>query len=48
MSNAAFRVLVVDDDPDMLAFLAQLVTVEGMRAGAVADGEALDVYSVRL
>ena len=37
---AAFRVLVVDDDPDMAAFLARLLAKEGMRADTVGDGEA--------
>ena len=34
-----FRVLVVDDDPDMAAFLARLLGAEGMIADTVADGE---------
>ncbi len=46
MSEAApaqqgeFRVLVVDDDPDMAGFLARLLTREGMRADIVNDGHA--------
>jgi class 3 adenylate cyclase len=40
MTAAAFRVLVVDDDPDMAAFLAHLLTREGMAAETVADAEA--------
>ena len=42
MSDAqeAFRVLVVDDDPDMGAYLGLLLTKEGMRADIVADGDS--------
>ena len=40
MTGTAFRVLVVDDDPDMAAFLARLLTREGMVAETVADAEA--------
>jgi class 3 adenylate cyclase len=41
MSEAqAFRVLVVDDDPDMGAFLALLLKKEGMRADIVQGGDA--------
>jgi len=40
MTGTAFRVLVVDDDPDMAAFLARLLTREGMAADTVADAEA--------
>ncbi|HEX9396211.1 MAG TPA: response regulator [Burkholderiales bacterium] len=36
---AAFRVLVVDDDPDMAAFLARLLAVDGIDADTVGDGE---------
>ena len=36
----AFRVLVVDDDPDMAAFLARMLEREGMEAHVVADGAA--------
>src|SRR5688572_14900009 len=36
----AFRVLVVDDDPDMAAFLAHLLGREGMSAETAPDGEA--------
>ena len=35
----AFRVLVVDDDPDMGAYLALLLKKEGMRADIVEDGD---------
>ena len=38
----SFRVLVVDDDPDMAAFLARIITAEGMVADAVYD--ALDPF----
>ena len=37
---AAFRVLVVDDDPDMAEFLARLLAKEGMAADTVSDGES--------
>ena len=37
---AAFRVLVVDDDPDMAAFLVHLLVREGMSAETAPDGEA--------
>jgi class 3 adenylate cyclase len=40
MTQAAFRVLVVDDDPDMAAFLARLLTGQGMTAELLSDGEA--------
>ena len=40
MTETAFRVLVVDDDPDMAAFLARLLTQEGMAAETVEDAEA--------
>ena len=40
--GAEFRVLVVDDDPDMASFLARLLTQQGMRADTVGDAnEAL-------
>src|SRR6185503_4265981 len=39
-ARRSFRVLVVDDDPDMLAILERLIHAEGMRAETVADGEA--------
>ncbi len=35
-----FRVLVVDDDPDMGAYLGLLLKKEGMRADMVEDGDA--------
>ena len=40
MTGTAFRVLVVDDDPDMAAFLARLLTGEGMAAETAGDAEA--------
>lgn len=40
VARAEFNVLVVDDDPDMRAFLARLLGAEGMSARTVADGEA--------
>lgn len=39
-AEAAFQVLVVDDDRDMAAFLARLLIGEGMAAETVPDGEA--------
>src|SRR4051794_41982129 len=38
--QAAFRVLVVDDDPDMAALLAATVEAEGMAAEVVSEGAA--------
>ena len=40
LGQSAFRVLVVDDDPDMAAFLARMLEREGMEAHVVADGAA--------
>jgi len=37
---AAFRVLVVDDDPDMAGFLARMLTQQGMHTQVAADGRA--------
>jgi class 3 adenylate cyclase len=37
---AAFRVLVVDDDPDMAAFLARMLAQQGLKAEIVTDGFA--------
>ena len=42
--QASFRVLVVDDDPDMAAFLARLLESEGMAAETVHSGDAAMVY----
>lgn len=39
-AQAAFRVLVVDDDIDMAVFLARLLTQEGMRVETARDGES--------
>ncbi len=39
-SDAAFRVLVVDDDPDMTAFLAHLLRKEGIDVDTAGDGDA--------
>jgi len=38
--SAAFRVLVVDDDPDMAAFLARMLAQQGLKAEVVTDGFA--------
>lgn len=38
--QSAFRVLVVDDDPDMARFLARLLAQQGMQAEVAADGDA--------
>jgi len=43
-AQAAFRVLVVDDDPDMAVFLARLLEGEGMVADTVFGGDAAMVY----
>jgi class 3 adenylate cyclase len=43
-AQAAFRVLVVDDDPDMAVFLARLLESEGMVADTVFGGDAAMVY----
>jgi adenylate cyclase len=40
LAQTTFRVLVVDDDPDMAAFLARMLEREGMEAHIVADGAA--------
>jgi adenylate cyclase len=39
-AQAAFRVLVVDDDPDMAGFLARLLVKQGLQAEIVSDGFA--------
>ena len=39
-AQAGFRVLAVDDDPDMVRFLALLLGNEGMAVESVADGES--------
>jgi class 3 adenylate cyclase len=38
--TTAFRVLVVDDDPDMAAYLARLLESEGLAAETVHSGDA--------
>ena len=44
----AFRVLVVDDDPDMASFLARLLVQQGMQAEIAADGAvALDMIAAQ-
>jgi class 3 adenylate cyclase len=43
-AQGAFRVLVVDDDPDMAAYLARLLESEGMLAETVHSGDAAMVY----
>jgi class 3 adenylate cyclase len=40
LDQGTFRVLVVDDDPDMAGFLARLLKQQGMQADIAADGEA--------
>src|SRR5438105_13523487 len=40
MSAADFRVLVVDDDPDMQRLLALMIRTEGMQADTAGDGDA--------
>ncbi len=39
-AQAGFRVLVVDDDPDMARFLGQLLEHEGMTVERLSDGES--------
>ncbi|HZQ71411.1 MAG TPA: response regulator [Burkholderiales bacterium] len=39
-AQATFRVLVVDDDPDMAAFLARLLKAAGMGVDTVGDGKS--------
>ncbi len=39
-TQAAFRVLVVDDDPDMAGFLARMLVQQGMQAEVATDGPA--------
>lgn len=46
MSARDFRVLVVDDDPDMANVLARMIQSEGMRADTVLDGDAALVHAV--
>jgi DNA-binding response OmpR family regulator len=37
---SGFRVLVVDDDPDMVTYLSRLLHKEGMVVDAAGDGDA--------
>jgi class 3 adenylate cyclase len=46
ISQAAFRVLVVDDDPDMAVLLARMLIKEGMAADTVFDGDAALVHAM--
>lgn len=47
MSEAApFRVLVVDDDPDMATLLARMLAKEGMSVDTVHDGDAALVHAM--
>jgi class 3 adenylate cyclase len=39
-AQAAFRVLVVEDDPDMAMFLARLLKQQGLQADIASDGHA--------
>ena len=39
-AQTAFRVLVVEDDPDMASLLALMIAAEGMQADTVSDGNA--------
>jgi class 3 adenylate cyclase len=39
-AQAVFRILVVDDDPDMAAFLARLLKKEGLSVETVFDGKS--------
>jgi class 3 adenylate cyclase len=45
-AQAPFRVLVVDDDPDMAAFLARLLESEGIVAETVHSGDEAMVYAM--
>jgi len=44
--QAAFRVLVVDDDPDMATLLVRTLEEEGMAADTVHDGDAALVHAM--
>jgi len=46
MSVRDFRVLVVDDDPDMASVLARMIQSEGMRADTVLDGDAALTHAI--
>jgi class 3 adenylate cyclase len=45
-AQAAFRVLVVDDDPDMAMLLARLLANEGMAVDTVHDGDSALVHAM--
>ena len=45
-AELSFRVLVVDDDPDMAAYLGRLLQGEGMTAESVHSGDAAMVYAM--
>ena len=45
-AQAGFRVLVVDDDPDMAALLARLLRKEGMAVDTVHDGDSALVHAM--
>jgi len=45
-AQSVFRVLVVDDDPDMAALLARMLAKEGMIADTVHDGDAALVHAM--
>ena len=38
-AQTTFRVLVVEDDPDMASLLALMITAEGMEASTISDGK---------
>jgi class 3 adenylate cyclase len=46
MSAPDFRVLVVDDDPDMQTLLASIIGAEGLRAETAANGDAALVQAL--
>ena len=46
MSAHDFRVLVVDDDPDMLNILARMIAAEGMHVDTALDGDAALVHAM--
>ncbi len=45
-AQAAFRVLVVDDDPDMAMLLSRVLVKEGMVVDTVYDGDAALVHAM--
>ncbi|HEX6265883.1 MAG TPA: response regulator [Burkholderiales bacterium] len=40
-AHAGFRVLVVDDDPDMAGYLARLLAEQGMAVESLSDGDSV-------